>query len=882
VPNVASRGRTTLHPFNEMNEPAQIIQWFLQEKHELLNRESARGFGVQTTRRYTELADNFIRRLLFRAGFDDSGGGISGPPFAIAGTGSLGRRELCFGSDIDLIVIQEHTLPEEMRRTIAKALYPVWDANLEMGYAFFTPEDGFRLLREEFSVLTSLIDLRFVFGARELFHSFRHRILEEMRCDQRGLFDRFLIYQEKRENKYGGVDSLLEPEIKEGLGGLRDLHLMAWISSLFLDTHAFRRIKELPGFSHFAPSQLIYSRGFLLKIRNHLHLLSGRREDTMLIPHQRDVAKILGYNDRPYSTGPERFMRNVYLHLNRIRYGREQFLIKAMDNVFPAPPDPKHGRLTEEFRIHKGHLVLDNWSMLEHDPLVVLRAFKEANRLGLSLGSGLTWGAQQKIVYEGKRLAQMPEARNLFLEIILEPREPKTMRLALEIGLIGLFIPEFKRIRHLAQFGYYHVETVDLHSLSTIQILHDIADGMFDDRWPGFKNAFDGLKTRHWLYLSGLLHDIGKGYRGDHSRKGAQTVPRILKRLGVSEEGVQTVSFLVENHLLLVKISQRHDLNDEKTAVQTAQLIQDVPLLDQLFLLTVADCFATGPAASNEWRIMLLTELYSKTRRVLERGRLASPDATTRLRERKSALYKKLIRDHTKKEILELMEQASARYFLNTPSKDMELHFRLGLSMGDERIRWSLTKLDSAPVTQVTLCTYDMPGLFARMVGVFTVNNLQVLSARISTLKNGLAFDIYRVTNPLDPYREKELWNRTHKDAVLAVEDWSEVERRLERKRLIQPASDKAGVDWVRNVRIDNHATDFFTCIEISAGSRQWFLYGLAKEISSLGLDIRFATIYSDRDRITGVFHVRDHRGQKIYDNSRLQAVKETIISVIG
>ncbi len=865
-----------------MNGPADSIHRFLQEKDALVRRESERGFGVQTTRRYTELADGFVRRLLQGAGFDDLRGKASGPPFAIAATGSFGRRELCFGSDIDLTIIHEHDLPRETHKDIARALYPVWDAKLELGYAFFTPEDGFRLLQEEFSVLTALMDLRLIFGSRELFQSFRRRVLEEMMRDQAGVLDRFLIYQEKREIRYGGVDFFLEPEIKEGLGGLRDLHFMAWISSLFLGTHGFRQIKQLPGFSHFAPSQLIYSRGFLLKIRNHLHLLSGRREDRLLIPHQRDVARTLGYNDRPYSTGPERFMRNVYLHLNRIRYGREQFLIKALDTILPMQPDSDRDRITGDFRIHKGHLVLDKWSLLEKDPLVMLRAFNEANRSGLSLGSGLTWETQKKLVYEGKQLAEIPEARKLFLDLILEPRNPKIIRLALEIGLIGLFIPEFKRIRHLAQFGYYHVETVDLHSLSTLQNLYDISRGVFDDRWPRFREIFDSLENPHWLYLSGLIHDIGKGYRGDHSRKGAQIVPRILERLGVSKEGIQTVSFLVENHLRLANTSQRRDLNDEKTVVQTAQAVQHVSLLNQLYLLTVADSFATGPTASSEWKIMLLTELYSKVRRVLERGRLASPSATTRLREAKRSLYKALIRDHTKKEILALMDQASTRYFLNTPPKDMEQHFRLGLRMGDERIRWSLAKLDSAPVTQVNLCTYDMPGLFSRMVGVFTVNNLQVLSASIATLKNGLAFDIYRVTNPLDPYREKEQWKKIYRDAVLAIEDGTELEERLEMKRLRELASDKTRVDWIRKVRIDNQATDFFTCIEVSAGHREGFLYRLAKEMTALGLDIRFATIYSDRERITGVYHVRDGRGQKIHDASRLKAIQETINSVIG
>ncbi|MCF8063332.1 MAG: HD domain-containing protein, partial [Deltaproteobacteria bacterium] len=661
-----------------MNTAGETVRRFLSGRDSLARGETARGFGVHTTRRYTELVDRFLQRLFLDAGLS-RWSGESGLPFVVIATGSYGRRELCFGSDLDLMIIHEETLPQELRKEIARALYPIWDARLELGYTFLTLEGCLRLIRDEFSFLTSTMDLRFILGAKELFRSFSSSVLEEMRRDREGLLNRFLLYQEKREKKYGGVDFFVEPEIKEGLGGLRDLHFMAWISRLFLGTERLGQIKKLPDFSHFGLSQLIYSKGFLLKIRNHLHLLSGRREDRLLIPHQRDIARTLGYNDRPYSTGPERFMRNLYLHLNRIRYGREQFLTKALDTILPMPPEPDPDRVSGEFQVHKGNLVLDGDGLSSRSPLVVLRAFREANRMGLSMGSGFTWEAQKKLVYEGKRLAEMEEARKLFLDLILEPRNPKIIRLALEIGLIGLFIPEFKRIRHLSQFGYYHVETVDLHALSTLQILYDISKGAFDDSWPEFKKAFDNLEHPRWLYLSGLIHDIGKGYRGDHARKGAGIVPRILERLGISGEGTRTVSFLVENHLLLVNTSQKRDLNDEKTAVQMAQTIQHLSLLDHLFLLTVADCFATGPTASSDWKITLHRELYSKVRKVLERARLATPHATTRLRDRKDRLYKAVIKDHPKKKSLSLMEQASTRYFHNTPQKDIEQHFRLGL-----------------------------------------------------------------------------------------------------------------------------------------------------------------------------------------------------------
>ncbi len=863
-----------------MNGSASIVQQFLHGREALTREESARGFGVHTTRDYTALVDRLVFRLLRQVMAPGDEARDSTEGFAVLGTGSYGRRELCFGSDVDLMIIHADGLAQTTRKAIAQALYPIWDARLELGYTFLTADECLHLLHDDFSVLTALMDLRFLLGSPALYHSLERRIRKDLRRDPETLLNRFLVYQDKREKKYGRVDFFLEPEIKEGLGGLRDLHFMAWISRIFLNAGRLGRIKRIPDFSHFGLSQLMYSKGFLLRVRNHLHLLGGRREDRLLVPHQTEIARTLGYQDRPYSTGPERFMRNIYLHLNRVRYGREQFLAKALDILVPLPPEPSPKRVSRKFQVVKGNLVLKEGSLLDMDPLVVLQAFDEANRLGLFLGSGFIWEAREKLLYEGRTLASMPEAKALFLSLILNPKNPRIIRLALEIGLIGHFIPEFKRIRHLAQFGYYHVETVDLHALSTLQNLYDISKGVFEGPWRQFKKAFDALDDTRNLFLAGLIHDIGKGYRGNHSVKGAQIVPRILQRLGIDAEGIRTVSFLVENHLFLIDRSQKRDLNDEKTAVQVAQAIQQTSLLNQLFLLTVADCFATGPAASSEWRIMLLTELYSKVRRILEKGRLASPDATIRVRNRRRSLYRTLIRDFPKRNILALTEQASTRYFLNTPPKDMERHFRLALRLGEEKFKWSLEPLGRAPVTQVTLCTRDRPGLFSRMVGVFTSNNVQVLSASISTLKNGLAFDIYRVTNPVDPLREKEVWATIHREAEKAVVEGEEFDDDLEVRLRARMGSGHPGDPWIRTVRIDNDATDFFTCIEVYSTQRRGFLYLLAKKLFSLDLDIRFAKVQADQEKITGVFHVRDSRGQKIQDSARIEFIRTSLLSI--
>jgi [protein-PII] uridylyltransferase len=657
---------------------------------------------------------------------------------------------------------------------------------------------------------------------------------------------------------------------------------MAWTAKIFFACKGLREIKRFPVFSHFSLDKLHRSESFLLKVRNHLHFLAGgRREDRLLLPYQDRISESLAYFDSAENTGPEKFMRHVHLHLNRIRYGSEEFHVKAMDIMDPRSGEPGPDRLPPDFQVLRGNITLTTEGVLSQNPLLILQGFQEANQRGLLLGSGFIWEAGKAIAESGKTLLAVPEARRIFMDLLLQPENPKLLRLAHEMGLITLFIPEFKRIRNLAQFSYYHLETVDLHALKTLEVAWDISKGRYNDRWPLFQKIFKELEHPEWLFLVGLLHDIGKGYRGDHSHKGSALIPRILKRLAVEGEALKVIPFLVKHHLLLANTSQRRDLNDEKTSVQTAQIIGDVERLKLLFLLTVIDSLATGPMAGNDWKIILLNELFFKVRRILQRGTLASPDATKRVEENRRALQKVLKAEFPASEVLHLMEQVSTRYFLHTPLQDMVEHFRLALTMGKERVRWKLQKLDSVPVTRVILCTYDKPGLFSKMVGLFTLHNISVLSGNIFTLKNGLALDTYEVTNPLDPFREQEVWQRIFQDARPAIEDELPLDDLITQKvrRSVFPGTGYAS--QAKKVKIDNEASDFFTLIETRGGIRTGLLYDLAKEIHSLGMDIRFARVNSDKEKMTGVFYVRDGSGQKIHDALVLEKARQGIMDVI-
>jgi [protein-PII] uridylyltransferase len=824
--------------------------------------------------------DRFIRSLFFEAAFREKAEEIREGSVALAALGSYGRRELCLGSDVDLLVIHQGKLSGETSEMIRRVLYTLWDVKLEVGHSVLTFQECNRLALSDFRFLTSLMDARFLLGAKDFYRLFEAALWSKLDREKEAIRRQFLLYQQRRQERFGNQEYFAEPDIKEGLGGLRDIHFMAWAAKLYFKSKQLRDVKRFSVFSHFDLDKLHESESFLLKVRNQLHLLAGgRREDRLLLPYQPKLAKTLGFRDGAYNTGPEKFMRDLHGHLNRIRYRSEEFHLKAMELIDPQREEPTPEEISPQFQAVKGKLALKGEDL---SPLLVLKALHEANRMGLSLGSGLIWEASKKIEEKGKTLLHVPEAKNLFLDLLYHPSDPKILRLALELGLMALFIPEFKKIRNLAQFTYYHSETVDLHSLRTLETIHHLAQGAHRDRWPLFKEIYDEIENPECLFLVGLLHDIGKGYRGEHSTRGAEIVARILKRLGLNENAGRLIPFLIQHHLLLANVSQRRDLNDEKTAVQVAQVVGDLERLKLLFLLTVADSLATGPIASSDWKIMLLIELFFKVRRILQSGTLASPDATRRVEENKTALTRALSGAFSETEIGELMDQISTRYFLNVPLEDMVEHFRMGLSMEDHKLSWTLKKVRHAPVTHVILCTRDRPGLFSKMVGVFTLHNIHVLSGNIFTLKNGLAFDLYDVTNPLDPLREEEMWSKVLEDARQAIED------KLPLDELIGKKAQTISFDEIlfpyhpaERVRVDNEGSDFFTILEMGGGVRMGLLYELAKKIFSLGLDIRFAKVNSDKEKMTGVFYVRDASGQKIYEASVIEKVRREILGVL-
>ncbi len=864
-----------------MPEQQRLIKDFIQSRHALIDQGLNPGSGMHIIRNYTDLMDQFIRSLFYNAQFTEEIRATRDNTLALVALGSYGRQELCLGSDVDLMIIHQGKLSPEMHNIIVRILYPLWDAKLEVGHSILTVQECIRLALNDFRVLTAVMDGRFLLGSHSFYKLFEEAFRTRIYRERKSFLKEFLVYQKKRAEKFHTETYFVEPDIKEGPGGLRDIHFMTWMASLYFKCRELSQIKRFGVFTCFESDDIVDSAGFLLEIRNHLHALTGRKEDRLYISYQQKLSRSLGYEDSPHMMAAENFMRDLYFHLNRIHYGHEAFVSKVLEIIDPLPSEPIPDLFSSNFQVSKGAIAFKKGRLSEKDPIVILKALKEANRLGLFLDAEAIWESKKIIETHGQEIADSAEAVKLFLELILNPNNPKIIRLALEIGLMTLFIPEFNNIRNLPELGSYHVETVDLHSIRTLEILNEISKGSYAKRWPLFKEIFLELEQRDHIYLAALLHDIGKGYGEDHSKKGAELIPKVLKKLGVHGKAPEVIALLIQHHLMLAQVSQHRDLNDEKTCAQVALAIQNEDLLNMLFLLTVADSFATGPIARSDWKIMLLTELFFKVKRILKKGVLATPDANHEIERKKTFIKDKLAHRFPQDKILHLIDQVPITYFLNIAPEHMVRHFEMAMGMGDNKLQWDLEKLTLAPVTRIILCTYDKPGLFSQMVGVLTLNNIKVLSANIFALKNGMAFDVYEVSNPLDPYAEKEKWGKIYKEINLTLNNQFPLDDRLRRKEDAMMDLETYGKPHIREVRINNEDSDFFTIVEVRSTTIAGLLYKLAKNLFSLELDIRFAKFDSDEAYMSGDFYVRDLPGQKIYNEKRIKKIKDVIMGIL-
>jgi [protein-PII] uridylyltransferase len=826
------------------------------------------------------LQESSIRRTLHQQGIS----------FSFVAIGGYGRRELCFNSDIDILLLFRKKVPEQAKTLMQEIFFPLWDLGLDLGYGTRTIGDCLSIAKKDFEVLTSLLDARFVGGEYQLYLDLIEKLYKKVLSRKAHALRLWLVEQDKKRlDMFGDSSYLLEPDLKEGIGGLRDYHHMLWLAKASFGVRETHDQVFRARLSYQEYQDLRRHVEFLLNIRNHLHLLSHRRNDRLTFEYQAEIAQRLGLQDKKKSFAVEQFNGLVHATMAALKslsrsFTAGLFLTKKKGQKI------KHMRhIYQGITVDRKELGFDAASTILKNPSLLMTIFEYSARLGHPLSLEAQRQVRDFLYLVDDSFRRSETAVGSFVTIITKSSYTfETLGQMNDVGLLDSFIPEFGRIRNRVEFDAYHVYPVGVHSLYTVKYLKELSKK--DETL--LHDLFVEISHPERLLLAGLFHDIGK-YKGNHAHAGAALTNTILKRFGYRKEEINDICFLVRNHLLLAETATRRDLNDERVIVQCARIVGNAERLKMLYLLTWADSKATGPNAWNDWIANLIRDLVFKIIHILEKGELATRDASRKVEYIKSEVRKHIAQAAQKDDLEASFELMSPRYLLNTTPREIIRHLgmvnRLKTLMqtkrtnekdngGGEVFIFETGKDKAGNCWEITMVARDRPGLFANMAGVLALNAINILSADIYTWRDGTAVDVLRTTNPLDGLFVQEKWAKVQEDLTNVLAGRLSLESTIGTKETHLHSADFKKLFRMPSVVVDNESSDFFTIIEVHAYDHVGLLYHITHTLFDLGMDIHTARIATRTDHVVDVFYVRDLDGQKIEDNEERKKIKRVLL----
>jgi [protein-PII] uridylyltransferase len=816
----------------------------------------------------------------------------TGEQISIVAVGGYGRGELSPHSDIDLLFLLPMAKPTPYAEQLVEyILYMLWDLGLTVGHATRSIDECLRQAKADTTIRTALLEARWLWGERTLFDQLRSRYRMEIATPTAVEFaEAKLSERDARHERMGDSRYVLEPNIKEGKGGLRDLHTLIWIAKYLYDIKDIQELVPLGVLTAEAARKFAKAQNFLWTVRCHLHYLTGREEDRLTFDVQTALASRMGYAGRTGSRSVERFMKHYFLNakyvgdLTRIVCAVLEESHKRKPKSLKLARFPLFKKLIDGFKVESGRLLVTDDDAFKKEPIRFLSIFRAAQEGGFEIHPR-TLGLIQRDIRLIDQLRGDPEANKIFLDILCSLKGPEVvLRWMNEAGVFGRFVPDFGRVVAQMQYDMYHVYTVDEHTIRAIGILNRIETGELAVEHPVVAKAITQMQSRRALYASVLLHDIAKGRSGDHSELGAKVAMKVGPRLGLTDEETESVSWLVLHHLDMSRTAFKRDIDDPKTIQDFAVLVQSPERLKLLLALTVADIRAVGPTVWNNWKAGLLRELFYRTEEAISGALGAGEGRSARVEAAKAWLKTALgERGWADGEIEAHVARGYPSYWLSVDRASQLYH--ADLVREAERDQAPLTvrhRVDSKhAVTEVVVYAGDHPGLFAQMAGAMAVSGASIVDAKILTLANGMALDTFWIQDAeggafdkpdrlakLGAMIERALTGRVHLTKELAA------------KRSTLMA--RAGVFRVQpRVILDNQASRTHTVIEVNGRDRPGFLYDVTAAITNQGLQISSAHISTYGERVVDVFYVKDVFGMKIDHDEKLRQLRDALMLAI-
>jgi [protein-PII] uridylyltransferase len=788
---------------------------------------------------------------------------------------------------VDVLVLFKKKIPDEAKSLVQEIFYPLWDLGFEVGYTIRTLKECTHLASHDLPVCTSLLDARFLCGMSLLYTELLEELHEKVIPWRKGALIKWLVdTSQERHNLYGDSTYLLEPNLKEGLGGLRDYHTLLWLAHIAYEVREPRDLEFYGHLSHLEFQELTQALCFVWKVRNWLHHLSGRKTDRLYFEYQIKLAEALKFEKYNGQEPVERFLGVLHGHMELLKQHHLMMLHKV------GKPNGKHrpGKTVLELaakglEIDQDTINFESSEAILEDPHLLIQIFEYSARLGVSLHTEAKRLIREFLYLITDEFRGAEPVAHSFRRIMTSPglQQLSVLNEMLSTGILAAFIPEIGGIINRVQYDAYHLYPVDKHSLRTVETLKGFHLSGRESGEALYQKLFPELQRSEIVLWAGFLHDIGKGggERGRHAWIGAELAGKVLQRMEFSSHDRETISFLIREHLLLIETATRRDINDETVVIRCARTIGSIERLKMLYLLTVADSMATGPKAWNDWIERLLNELFFKIHGTLERGELATSKAAQTVERKRIKLFE-TCKWLPRPELEVIFEQLSPRYLLYTSTKDILRHIHLYSKLGDEPFVWEVDEEKGTKYRTVIICAKDQPGLFSKISGVFTLNSMDILSAEIHTWRNHIALDIFKVKAPPDEFREQEIWKKAEDHLKSALNGSLDLYDALHKKFLTyQPAQGKPQGRSPK-IAVDNHSSKFFSIIEIYTTDYPGLLFSVTDALFRCRLDVWVAKIATKVDQVVDVFYVRDFDGQKATDREQVEAIKAAVLPVLN
>ncbi len=879
----------------EQTPPPQQLVAFLKEalaagRAEIRQRFDEDGSGVDAAHALSYLMDQLIRVLYdFTVGHVyPAANPTAGERMALVAVGGYGRGELAPFSDIDLLFLLPYKATPHTEQVVEYMLYALWDLGLKVGQSTRSIAETIAQAKADLTIRTAILEARYVWGDQQIFDEMKAAFDAEIVKGNAAAYVRDkLAERNDRHHRLGDSRYVVEPNVKEGKGGLRDLHTLFWIAKFAYRVDDVSKLVALQVFSEEEAARFARAQSFLWTVRCHLHFLAGRAEDRLTFDYQAEIGRRMGYTDHAGSRGVERFMKHYFLvakdvgDLTRIICAVLESEHKARPLLAWRPWGVGRKKL-EGFVVEGGRIDVEGEDAFRRHRLDLLRLFHVAEEHDLDIHPHALRLITHNLRLIDNHLRVDPEANRLFMEILTSRKDPEVaLRRLNEAGVFGRFVPDFGRVVAQMQYDMYHIHTVDEHTIFAIGILAKIEKGLLKDELPLATSLVPTIDaaSRSALYLAVLCHDIAKGRGGDHSILGEEVAQKLGPRLGLSAEETETVAWLVRWHLLMSATAFKRDIDDPKTISDFVDRVQSPERLKLLLMLTVVDIRAVGPKVWNGWKAALLRELYHRAADLMAGGLVEGHlERISRAQEN----VVKLLPDFSRDEIESFVAKGYPFYWLSFESEAMARHARLIREA--ERSGKPLTveaRVDpQRAVTEVTVYTADHAGLFSRIAGALALAGANIVDAKILTMQNGMALDTFTVQDQIGGAFDKpERLNRL--EAALEGVLSGAIKAHVELARPPAIPSRTRTLALPPRVIINNTASATHTVIEVNGRDRPGLLFQVTRALTALNLQISSAKISTYGEKVVDVFYVKDLFGHKIEDEARLKIIREGVLAAL-